>query len=357
MQHDEVEGPSHARGELIAVECAIDRCERAYESVPPRLLGRDVALRRTYEEEWNRPLKPYMANGHFKRGFIETVTLRPYSEPAVCLNALRGLTPVRWLSVDASGVRVDFARDLGVLGTSPVMRRIEGIRLQGVDVLPLLPDDAFVALSQLAHLRWLVLPDHRLSAREVASFGDVPFSRLEVLDLSNEPGVDARSVSALLESPYLAGLRHLGVSSRCRDRVRLRRADTIARAFARATHLERLERLTLPNGLTDDGVRALSRVTHFGELRELRLEAPALHNGYDVLRTEASWMDGLMKLEIDRNDLGEPMTALANAGLARLLRSGRLAGLRYLTIDHDVTEDVARAIAALPSLRVLRLPR
>jgi uncharacterized protein (TIGR02996 family) len=367
LMRDDQDVASHTRGELIAVQCAIDRCEREYEPVPARFRERDVELRRANEEEWKLPLRPYMVTGHFKRGFVETVTLPPYAEPTVCLNALRDLTPVRWVSFDAHGLEIDFARQLGALGTSPVMRRIEGLRLpEGIDGLPLLPGAAFVALSQLVHLKWLVLPAHRLSTHDLAGFAEAEFTQLEVLDLSSKNGVDARSAMSLFASPYLAGLKHFGLSSLRRDvglgRDRSgseKRADAIARGFAWATHLEQIERLTLPNGLTDEGIRHLVRATHFRELKELRLEAPSLHRGYDVLATEAPmWLDGLMKLEIDRNVVGEPMTGLANAGLARLLRSGRLMKLRYLAIggDLELTEDVGRAILeGLPNLRFLKL--
>jgi uncharacterized protein (TIGR02996 family) len=287
------DAPACARGQFIRSQC--QRANPDVDRERRRAMVRDeMRLLREHWDAWLRPLRTAVgpdevqwfhadfhsdALGHFRRGFVEALTL-----PAVRFldhaPAILKLTPLRDLAVTAVGThavslalcphlaeltRLSFADyysqpldHLGALAlaSSPYLTRLTTLSLQRNNV----GDEGVAALAAtewLAGVTWLDLSDNGLSAAGVGALARSPRRpRLEVLRLGNNfPGADG--VEALAESSLLLGVQSLDLS-------RCELTDRDAAVLAASPFLRRVLDLDLSrNRFGPEGQRILRE--HFGD--------------------------------------------------------------------------------------------
>jgi uncharacterized protein (TIGR02996 family) len=232
LQNEE-DGARRARGELIAVQCAIHAAPTAEEH--NRLKPRETQLMEHFADAWcagvglDRPSSSEQRRGSwwverggswevvFERGFIETVELSADVFPRLALR-LFAREPVRALTLRRSAGKlaprlrevVHFARlealafdwnglgDPGVteLARSPHLGRLERLRI----ARNLLTDDAMptLAAAHLPRLGSLALEGNAITAQGVAALGRAAWApRLTELTLDRNPlGAIIESLSA-----------------------------------------------------------------------------------------------------------------------------------------------------------------
>jgi uncharacterized protein (TIGR02996 family) len=191
--------------------------------------------------------------------------------------------------------------------------------------------------SYLPRLRHLNLQENALHSPVIRSLVSIPFTQLEVLDLSsNELG--AAAIRQLAESPHMRNLRSLDLGA--------------------------------GHKLSDAEMKALAASPHFGNLRVLGVGFWKLRKrGLEALAA-APWAGNLTKLDLMSLDSGaQAMPILAEAPLnslrwlelgyselgpkavTALLEAPWIAGLTHLDLSNNhIGVDGARALAEAPQL-------
>lgn len=150
---------------------------------------------------------------------------------------------------------------------------------------------------------------------------------------------DSRALAAMLNSPYLAGLRRLRINSNALGNQGMERLATV-------TSLPRLEELELrDNGVGPEGARVLAASPLASRLRKLDLSYNKLgDNGAEGLIRSGQW-NRLEELRIRENDIGFGGAAgIAAASGAGLLQVLDLAGNPLISLPdlHAIDKDYVR---------------
>ncbi len=166
---------------------------------------------------------------------------------------------------------------------------------------------------------------------------EVNLTSLNRLDAS---GIRQSShLSALLSSPSLCRLRHLGLRG-------IQAESRTIEWLSRALFASNLRSLDLRNNrLNEAGARLLAESAPFPTLRALSLDA---NNLRDEGAKAVAQMAGLRSLSLAGNGIGGP-------GLKALAKSDRLGELRALNLAGNfINAESVRALAESPYLRLLR---
>jgi uncharacterized protein (TIGR02996 family) len=349
-----------ARGEFIRVQV-----EQARTSInDPCYLAlqiREEALLQTHWDAWVGPLREALGNptgssfhnawldrpfaatalSHFRRGFVETVTVtgRRFIN---CAEKLARLTPIRQVRLGLAGSLIDqigqlsmlsqveslefvdyFVNPLGPacareLARSPHLGRLRRLGLQRNN----LQNEGLQALASapwLAGLHRLNLVENGLSGQGFQALTSSPFvPRLTALSVgSNLPG---NGLIPLVRSPLVSHLRSLDLSNSAIH------PDTLAEALAGAP-LEGLTHLDLSrNPLGPRGANTLAETPVLGQLTTLNLDGCGLgDDGFETL-VSSPHLGNLRGLTLRGNQLTARSVAL-------IMRTGLLDRLRVLELE------------------------
>jgi uncharacterized protein (TIGR02996 family) len=211
------------RATFIRVQVELARLSGDVESSGWRqeLEARERALLVDHDEEWVGPLRGFIENWTFKRGFVDSIktdreSFLVHAEDLFTAAPLRCLSlasswhapPVKRASVPPSG---PLPQRLGEL--CPLLSRLEEADFSSNPVCD--PGIAALAGSSVPfHLLRLGLACSGIGDTGVQAMTTSPvFSRLRSLDLSgNSRGIGSRALEALATSRYLTSLAELDLS-------------------------------------------------------------------------------------------------------------------------------------------------
>jgi uncharacterized protein (TIGR02996 family) len=333
-----------ARGEFIAVQCAIRRDEQRGQyrkEMKKRQRELSVGLRTTWLPETTVTGPRHKVE--FSRGFVETVQL------------------------DGEGCPLEdfLARAAELFRREPAIRRVcvaPSTVERHPDLMPRL-----LALPELPRLLKLTLEENRLGPAQLRALGAPALRGLRRLVLNdNQLGDEGATVLAGLDS--LAELEALV----------LERSWIIDGGIflSRSPHLRRLLYLGLSdNAVSNRTLRGLATATGLDSLKTLALADCEISEQGARALTAGPLLDRLPKLDLARNRLGdEGAAALAasahlagvrelnlswngidDGGMAELARSRHVGGLEVLAVTgNPFGEAGGRALATSPHLRRLR---
>jgi uncharacterized protein (TIGR02996 family) len=233
-----------ARGELIAVQCALARLDNIEEH--NRLKARDFELVKQHGNTWCAAIGigevrnnwyPTVWAADFHRGFIEALEMPANAFAAV--PQVFAVEPVRSLTL------IGRSDALGRLPSSIYLRRLHSFGIRNVQA-----SDEFLAelvsSPMIAKLERLTLEDQELGRESVAAIGGMALRELALRGMHLE-----LVVQALLRMPIMATLEVLALDGHL--------GDDGARALARAE--TKLRRLSV--GSTTETARA-ELVARFG---------------------------------------------------------------------------------------------
>ncbi|HEV8580847.1 MAG TPA: TIGR02996 domain-containing protein [Thermoanaerobaculia bacterium] len=371
-------------------------------AVPSDLLDREQQLLDLHEETWIRPVQESvrpcrMSPGElrdfqerprqiekplygwqFHRGLVDTVYMEGRAfvndadrlfrsapvqnvwlyRPAGLMKSLVALPAVaRLKALDLGGMAIYHYnmdcitdKDLGALASCPYLSRLTTLGLschdigrRGVEALtysPHLPRLTALNLGSNPFLR------DRQGVETLA--GSPLMERLTGLWLGGDTDLlscklrDA-GVTVLADSPRVAGLRMLGLSS---GGIGVPGIE----ALAASPYLFGLEVLALGyNDFGDDGAKALARASHWTRLRMLDLDDNSIGDAGVEAIVGSAWLSQLQVLNLNRNQIGE-------RGLRALLESPDLSRLQALGLgDNRVLDQGIAMLTACPGLTDLRL--
>jgi uncharacterized protein (TIGR02996 family) len=305
---DRGDAPSLARSEFIRLQIELGRLapdDPRHET----LKSRGQKLLREHETAWvAKDLRGLVAEGVFRRGFVEKVTLpaEDYQDHAA---QLVGLAPLR--EVRLTGIR----SCLRQLLSSPLVGGIQALDLSGNFL-----DDADVAqmirTGFLNRLTGLDLGNNELHASTLTELArSSHLDQLTDLNLSLN-GINGAGMTPLNGLPHLTSLNLNG------NRI----CDQGLRALLlSATFIKHLTELRLDgNGITVNGIESLSDCARMGSLTVLDLSWNRLEEGVEIL-ADCPHLSSLRELRLDFASVGED-------GAAALLGSPYLYQLRRLSL-------------------------
>jgi uncharacterized protein (TIGR02996 family) len=374
---DALEDRGDPRGELIRLQCQLDRLEQG-DSQGPALRQRAHALLRQHRGSW----LGFLGEGsdtcwRFRRGFLDEVCL----EAAVflhragelfrlapllrhlrlwgarrCLSDLAASPHLAQLStldltankIGDEGVKAlvasphlaqlttlllarnEIGQDGGQwLASSPHLARLSTLDLTS-NTIGATGAQALAASPHLTQLTTLRLVLNRIGAAGAQALASSPYLvRLSTLDLdSNEIGDEG--AGALAASPPLARLATLVLAG---NEI----TATGAQALAASPHLTHLSTLDLShNEIDDDGARALAVSPHLGRLSTLRLSSSWIGDTGAQALAASPHLAGLRTLDLAGNKISE-------AVVRALTVSPHLARLSSLNLAGNETGDVNAA--------------
>ncbi len=308
---DEREDP---RGEFIRIQV-----ERARPSLDERQQTmnerREAELFRAHEKEWVAPLRPWVREWRFVRGFVEWVRI-PAEYVLRAGRRVFALTPVRGARFNDATEHIaglaatpELARlrslDLGynLLRPEQSKRLAESPYLMQLGSLNLacnpLGDDGAVALARapLARLGELYLYRTQLGAEGLDALLQAQgWPGFTVLDLHSNP-LDAEGTMVLARSARAAPLVSLDLSD-------TRSHDAGARALADSAYLGNLEYLNLSHSLlTDTGAEALARARSLQALKILDLSGNRIGDAGALALARSSALRRLRRLHLRFNQV------------------------------------------------------
>jgi uncharacterized protein (TIGR02996 family) len=306
-----------ARAEFIRTQIELAKVS-ADDPRRPEWEARERALRQEAPvAEGVRPLGLHPNFVAFRRGFVEEVALEP-GEFLDQADRLFRLAPIRSVVLQADTTPDVFAR----LADCPCLARVTSLVIHALD-----EEDARALASSpyLTGLRRLGLEGNEdLSDEGVEVLAaSTALAQLTALDLT-ETGITARAVRALADSPSLGGLTTLKLGENRLD-------PGAALAIAGSAHFAHLEELFLEWGVVgDEGVRALAASTHLARLRLLNLSNNDLTTAAVRDLTTSPFLTRLTRLDLgnyfdaNRNTSGDEGARLLAAWpvLARLSALG-----------------------------------
>jgi uncharacterized protein (TIGR02996 family) len=352
---DWLEERGDPRGAFIRLQCALERIVPA-DLARPDLEDEAGDLLHQNEEEWTAPLRGIASEWRFRRGFVEEATVAGdeflargddlFSEfPIIRLRIRLRRGQVGGVAASSHlgklrtlDVRLCYLRDSGVeeLLASPHLKRVTALNLAGND----LEGPAIRALLELPLM-----------------------GRLTSLNLSDNGSLGVSAARRLAQSPAVAALQTLGLSSTNIGPAGLR--DLLTSTFLRAlTSLQAGNILHSGTGLPSiiglTGSHVLGRLTaldlsgfpwpggaldvlgspDLGQLSSLCLSRCNLGRHNASLLMESWRFSDLSILDLTANQFGPE-------GLQLLAASPPLAGLTILRFgDNSVRDAGAQALAA-----------
>jgi uncharacterized protein (TIGR02996 family) len=304
---DWLEEHGNPRGAFIRLQC-----ERAkltpHDPAWKTLLAQEAALLKQFETEWSKPMLRLVDAIHYRRGFIEHVSV---SATKLLKNAERlfRLAPV-------CSVRLEHADSLPEIGASLWLSRVTELDLCGNS----LGSKSLQALFRSEHCRNLrVLRLDRcvvgVSSAEVLANAPA-LASVQVLSMvGNAIGPDGGRLIA--SSPHLAQLCELNVAE---NQLLPEGANALCEMAARLT------RLSIGNNrIGNDGAAAVARCPNFADLRYLDLQNNAVGNlGVEAL-VQSPHLTKLEHLNLYHNHVGA-------RGVQLLTDSALLQNLTYLNL-------------------------
>lgn len=263
-EHGEQDRAEFIRVQLALAQLADDSGRRA------ALKRREVELLQQHWTEWAEPLFALRAlEWQFRRGLLDEVTL-PAEDFLHGAETLFRTTTARHICLrDAAGLISDLAG-------CPYLTQVMRLDLSGGDEDHRTgndPDDtaarALADSPHLAGLRGLCLSSGAVSEEGCRTLAASPhLARLTELELSGNPFGDA-GATALVGGPQLANLRCLGLQE-------CQLGPGAGLALAHSSQLARLQTLLLDwNALGDDGIRELAASHTLTDLTALSLMGDA----------------------------------------------------------------------------------
>jgi uncharacterized protein (TIGR02996 family) len=227
------------RAEFIRVQCELARLPIEDERRPD-LEAREVRLLSARRKEWSRPLRPFVKQVEFRRGFAEAVKLR-------------------------AEAFLEHAEDLFRLAP-----------INTIDFVNIGDHAAAVAGSKhLRKLKGLGLTDSRFLSGQRGTWNRQTYQRERI-----ENPLGPNTLRTVFGSKFLRGIRHLAVPN-CQLR-----AEGV-RFLAGWNGLAEIESLDLRNNDFDEGdVAGLAASKHLGNLRTLRMESCFSYDHYEYFPEE-----------------------------------------------------------------------
>ncbi len=295
------------------------------------LLRREKALLKQHGKAWGETNLGLL--GELRRGFIEHVTCSP-DQVLMSGAELTERFPVRSLCLRAGVAELSEIRRLA---QQPWLGRITALRI----ALPAAGDclgsaglEALLESPYLAGLRVLELPHARIQAtgaRALAQAGHL--TALRELDLT-WCLIGPEGMAALAGAAHLAGLTRLVLEA-------TRLGPDGAAALAASPHLRRLRNLDLARTrIQFSGVRELTASGVLATLERLRLGRLGLAVRSAQVLGRCRHLSNLRELDLNSN-------RLADDGAAALAEGKALAGLRRLLLRRNrITRVGGEALAA-----------
>jgi uncharacterized protein (TIGR02996 family) len=402
-----------ARGEFIAVQCAIARDEErgVYRK---QLKQRQRELLKQNRGIWLDGLDSVIRQVEFRRGFVERVMLADSESDfwRAMLTESEAQFPTEYLA----RVRDLFVREPAIrhlrLAPGEAQRNAELVpTLMQVSELPRLvtlalennglgpPQAPYLTAPGLVGLRRLLLNGNPLGDDGVRPLTQaVNLSALEALSLE-DCRLSGPGTVVIARSPYLRRLRYLGLGENdpgeegLRGLARTPALDALAtlalndcriypqalRGLVSGPLLSRLRKLDLrSNELGDEGAEMLARSPHLAGLRELDLSACRITDAGVVALADTPAVSGLEELSLSYNPFGDAgaralggsrhLECLRTLHLSSCHEQGWIAGLfataglpalvelnlNHCFVHHEDMIELARS-PLLDRLRILRL--
>jgi uncharacterized protein (TIGR02996 family) len=278
------------RAEFIRVQCKLARLPpsetegEALESLAPDVINaleflqkRERELWQEHDRLWAWPVSQWVNAWKFRRGFVESVTVRPerFLEHE---GALFQAAPIR--SVTFQTAMFQLSRPHVVCPSAgPLMQRLaECPSLARLSALSFwacyLGDNGVTTLALstfLAQLHRLNLQDNDLGDTAVQALAASPnFAQLTSLDLSSNR-ISAAGTRALTASRYITGLASLNLAH---------------------------------NAIGDEGVQALAESPRFAQLTMLNLARTGLGTAAALALAESPHLPQLRSLDVRDNRIG-----------------------------------------------------
>jgi uncharacterized protein (TIGR02996 family) len=304
---DWLEEQGNPRGAFIRLQC--DRAKLTqHDPAWKTLLAQESALLKQFEAEWSKPVSRLVDAVHYRRGFIEHVSV---SATKLLKNAERlfRLAPV-------CSVRLEHADSLPEIGASPWLARVVELDLSA-NPLGSKSLQALVRSEQCRNLRVLRLDRCVVGVPSAEVLANAPaLASLQVLSAAgNAIGPDG--IRLIARSPHLTQLCDLNVAE---NQLDSEGASALCETSARLT------RLSIGNNrIGNDGVAALARSPQVAELRHLDLQNNAVGNlGVEAI-IQSPHLTKLEHLNLYHNHVGA-------RGVQLLTDSALLQNLTYVNL-------------------------
>ena len=338
------------RGELIAIQCALELARAADEDAKAaKLSSASRKLLDAHELLWVAPARSILPRAmRFRRGFIEHAALDHPDELVKVMPRLRRHAPLLRA--------VDIQRGLAAIG-DPALAAIDEVVAH--NVIELGDVHALALAAEHSSLRQLTSAGTGLTDATLVALVELPL-RLAKLELSLERRPTRRM--PILERLAAAPARqHLRV-------LRIRNPASLDDVAAILPALPRLETLVVTNGApTATSVQALaeaapqliglelesregndphgvdlrSLVGAMPQLRHLRIENLGITDAQASRLASSRVLEQLVRLDLSDNQLGR--------GAVAICESGRAGGLRRFKVSgNPLTDADKQAIRASP---------
>jgi uncharacterized protein (TIGR02996 family) len=271
-----------SRAEFIRMQCARSRLPR---EDPDRvaMFRREETFLRAHADRWLEPLRLCVGAWHFRRGFLQSVTL-PASTFLLHHGLLFRIAALEYLRLErepGSGLKGadEVAR---VLADSPLLLRLGSLTFPPGD-LSAAGAAALAEARSLCRLTILNLGGNDLGPAGAKALAASPvLAGLTFLDLGVN-GIGRDGVTALVASPHLRRLVSLGLNSNGLG-------NAGASTLAGSAHVSGLTTLHLAyNDIGQAGARALARSPHLTRLTWLSLDGNPVGNAAAEELLQAPW--------------------------------------------------------------------
>jgi uncharacterized protein (TIGR02996 family) len=316
-------GPGEARGEFIRVQ--VERALPDLDEVrQAKNWLREQELLAAHEGEWVAPLRPWVREWRFERGFVEWVRIPTEYVLGIGRQVFR-LTPVRHARFNEA---TEYLPILTALPELACLRSLDlGYNLLTGDLVKPLAHS-----PHLAELRNLNLACNPLGNVGAFALAEAPLCRLSELYLyRTQMGV--AGLEAILAAQGWPGFTVLDLHS---NPLFVEGALAVARS-PRAAPLLSLDLSDTQSH--DGGARALADSPHLGNLRYLSLCHYRLTDAGAEALASARSLHALEELDLSGNDIGD-------VGAVALARSASLPRLRRLHLRFNAvsSEHARRAL-------------
>ena len=333
------------RGELIAVQCALELARTADDDVlAVKLAKRSRKLLDEHEVQWVAGARSVLPRAmKFRRGFIEHAALDDADELGRVMTKLRPHAPLLRA--------IDLQRGLGALGRHAPLDIIDEIVAH--NVVELADLQALERSAGGSRLRMLTCAGTGLSDATLVALVELshPLVKLE-FSLENRPTHRMPVLERLAAAPARQHLRELRVRSPATlgdvaaILPRLPRLETLAihngaptavaiQLIAEAApHLTSLE-IVVRDGSDPSGVDVRSLIGAMPKLRHLRLENVGITDAQVRWLAVSRKLEQLVRLDLSDNQLGPGAVALCESPHALNLKKLKLSGNPLSQADKD----------------------
>jgi uncharacterized protein (TIGR02996 family) len=271
------------RAEFIRMQCARSRLP---QEDPRRveMFRREEDFLRQHADRWLGPLRLDLGAWHFRRGFLQSVSL-PASTFLLHHRLLFRVAALEHLRFNREHDGLTGADEVArVLADSPLLLRLGSLTFPPGDLSP----DGAAALAgapSLARLFTLNLGGNDLGPAGARALAESPaLARLNFLDLGVN-GISREGVTALVASPHLRQLVSLDLNSNGLGNAGVS-------TLAASPHLSGLTTLHLCyNDVGQAGARALARSPHLSRLTWLSLDGNPVGNAAAEELLRAPWQN------------------------------------------------------------------